>query len=52
MNSNEFAKNIHDLYSLADTVQIEAESGHVKMSIEGDMGQGEIELIENNSTHV
>ncbi len=31
---------------------IEASAGKVKMSIEGDMGQGEIELIENDQTHI
>lgn len=47
MNASEFSKNIHDLYSLAETVVIEASAGKIKMSIEGDMGQGEIEFVEN-----
>ena len=46
MSSSEFSKNIHDLYSLAETVVIEASAGKITMSIEGDMGKGEVELIE------
>ena len=52
MSSSEFSKNIHDLYSLAETVVIEASAGKITMSIEGDMGKGEVELIENEHTHI
>jgi proliferating cell nuclear antigen len=49
INSGEFSKICKELYSLSEAVKIETTSEFIKFSVDGEVGQGSIQLGANDS---
>ena len=48
LNAQEFTKICRELYSINETVTIQASSDQVKFSVEGDVGSGLVSLAAND----
>lgn len=49
LSSAEFTKICRELYSISETVSIQATSDHVQFSVEGEVGSGSVKLGQNDS---